>query len=314
MKDADENDYFELAPYFAQNIILPIYTLVDGIYHSIPQLADGRPFVESNLALIDRIMAEDPEYGFKLNETECIILCQTMSVVKFYYKHGVLPNTEGKDNLKQIEIESRAMYDELMEYIFDLAENIFSVFPTIREAFYQDEIAEKKRADEAKTLGLDKTKKVIFIQLTNDGFADHVMSLFGFFDYFIINGKSEFSERVRESDFCCITEVNEVHEMFKKAMKATKRSKKYKTLMSIRDVVVVLMLNNIFQKAYFSDGGDDLHNLFAGAIGIDDGIAVEEVRDFMFKIAKNLEVELCSLANDMEGFRNAINPILEFPV
>lgn len=314
MKDADENDYFELAPYFAQNIILPIYTLVDGIYQSIPQLGDGRPFVESNLALIDRIMAEDPEYGFKLNETECIILCQTMSVVKFYYKHGVLPNTEGKDNLKQIEIESRAMYDELMEYIFDLAENIFSVFPTIREAFYQDEIAEKKRADEAKTLGLDKTKKVIFIQLTNDGFADHVMSLFSFFDYFIINGKSEFSERVRESDFCCITEVNEVHEMFKKAMKATKRSKKYKTLMSIRDVVVVLMLNNIFQKAYFSDGGDDLHNLFAGAIGIDDGIAVEEVRDFMFKIAKNLEVELCSLANDMEGFRNAINPILEFPV
>ena len=155
---------------------------------------------------------------------------------------------------------------------------------------------------------------MIYIQLSNKPVEHHITALFQFFNYFIFNGKSEFSERVRQADFCCITEINEVSNLFAKAVKATKRNKKRRTLLSMRDVVVVVMLNNIFQKAYFSDGGDDLHNLFAGSIINSDGVKVEELRDYMLKIAKSLEEELCKMANPMEGFKETVQPIFDFPV
>ena len=314
MDESYDIDCYETPPFFAQEVIIAIYLLVNGIYQSTPELLKNSPFKKENAALVARIKEADPESVFRLNNTECVVLCQTMSVMKFYYQHVVIPNTEGKENLTEIETQTKNMYDELMEHVLEMANNIFLLFPSLKEPFYEDEVREKKKKEEAKTLGLDKTKCIISIQLSNQALETHITALFDFFDYFIVNGKSNFSERVREADFCCITEIKEVREMFAKAVKATKRSKKKRTLLSMRDVVVVVMLNNIFQKAYFSDAGDDLHNLFAGSIGDIEDLEAEEVRDYMFKVAKNLEEELCKMANPMDGFEEAMEPIFDFPV
>jgi hypothetical protein len=310
----DGIDYHELPPYVAQGVVLPIYMLVDGIYKMAPQLSESRPFVEENAKLRERMKVEDPEIGFRMNYLECVVLCQTMSVIKLYYQNVVVPNTEGKENLLEFEVESRRMFDELMEQVVDISDNIFIVFPLIKEPFYEAEIKEKKKKDEEKTLGLDKTKKILYIGLSNELVAHHIIALFSFFDYFIIKGIFDFSERVRESPFCCITEVKEVKEIFENAMRLTKRNKKRQTKLTLRDVVVLLMVNNIFQKAFFSDGGDELHNFFAHCVDDIDGLAVEEIRNHLLKTAKGLEEEICKLINDRAGFKEAMQPIFDFPV
>ena len=310
----DGVDYYEMPPYVSQEVMLPMYSLVDTICKMAPQLGENLPFVEENAKLRQRMKVEDPETIFRMNYTECVVLCQTMSIVKFYYRHVVVPNTEGKENLLPFEVDSRKMFDELMEQVIEISDNIFIVFPLIKDAFYEPERNEKKISDEAKSLGLDKDKKIIYVNLSNQLIEHHIDALFGFFDYFIIKGTSDFSERVRESDFCCITEVKEVKEIFEKAVKPTKRNKKLKTLLALRDVVVILMMNNIFQKAYFSDGGDDLHNLFANSISDVHDLEVEEGRDHLLKTAKGLEEEMCKLANNMAGFKEAMQPIFDFPV
>jgi len=310
----DGIDYYEMPPYVAQGVILPIYNLVDTICKMAPQLGENLPFVGENAKLRERMNVEDPESSFRMNYLECVVLCQTMSMVKFYHENIVVPKTEGKENLLPFEVDSRKMFDELMERIIKISDSIFIVFPVIKAAFYEQEIREKKISDEAKTLGLDKDKKIIYINLSNHLIEHHITALFSFFDYFIINGTSDFSERVRESDFCCITEVKEVKEIIQKAIKPTKRNKKLKTILSLRDVVVILMMNNVFQKSYFSDGGDDLHYMIESSIDENQDVVAEEVRDHLLKTAKSLEEEMCKLANDMDGFKEAMQPIFDFPV
>jgi len=79
-----------------------------------------------------------------------------------------------------------------------------------------------------------------------------------------------------------------VKELFENAMRLTKRNKKGKTKLTLRDAVVLLMVNNVFQKAFFSDGGDDLHNFFAHCVDDIEGLGVEEVRTNLLKTAKGL--------------------------
>lgn len=310
----DGIDYYEMPPYIVQEVAVPIYTLVENLYKMAPRLLENLPFVEENILLSERMKTEDLEPSFKMNYPECVVFCQTMSVIKFYHRDVVVPNTEGKENLLAFEVDARKMFDELMEQIIEITDNIFMLFPAIRDAFYEPEIKAKKKRDEEKTLGLDKTMRILYIVLSNEIVEHHITALFGFFDYFIIKGSSEFSERVRESAFCCVTEVKEVEEIYDKAVRLTKRNKKRKTYLTLRDVVVILMINHIFQKAYFSDGGDDLHNLLANSISDIDDLKVEEVRSHLLKTAKSLEEEICKLAGGMAGFKEAMQPIFDFPV
>jgi hypothetical protein len=237
-----------------------------------------------------------------------------MSIVKFYYEHVVIPKTAGRDDLTEQEEVTKSICEELMEHVIEIAESIILVFPLIREPFYSEEIAAKKKKDEEKTLGLNKKKKIIELSFDDERVFHHINTLFGFFDYSIVNGITNFSERVRESDFYCITEINEVRVILQKAEKATKRNKSRATKLSLRDVVVLLMINNIFQKAYFSECGDEFDNILASSVSDIDDLEAVEVRDYMLKMAKNIEVEICNYASDRDDFKEAMKPIFDFPV
>ncbi len=314
MKDADEIPYYELPPYTAQDVILPLYNLVNDITRVVPELTCNPAFEEDNNKLKARMKDADTEFPLLMNFLECLAMCEMMGVIKFYYNHAVLPNTEGKENLTEEEILSREMYDEVMQKIIEISDDVFLVFPTIRDVFYEMENAEKKLKEEAKTLGLNKRKKVVYFSLANDLVSQHIVALFSFFDYLIILGTSNFSERVREADFYCITEIKETKKIFERSLKATKRNKDYETRFSLRDLVVLLMINNIFQKAYFSDAGDDLHKVFEDSVSHYNELAPTVIRDHMLKMAKSLEENFCNEALSIKGLDKAMQPIFDFPV
>ncbi len=314
MEDSEEVTYYELPPFIAQGVILHLYTLVDNIFTVVPQLASNPSFAEDNIKLKAKMKATDPEYPLMLTYLECLVMCEMMSIIKFYYKHAVLPNTEGKENLSEQDIASREMYDEVMQKIIEITDDVFLVFPLIKEPFYQMETDEKKQKEEAKTLGLNKKKKVVYFSLANDLVSHHISSLFAFFEYLIIYGTSNFSERVREADFCCITEIKETKKIFERSLKATKKNKDYETKFSLREVVVILMINNIFQKTYFSDGGDDLHKIFVDSVSHYSEVTATEMRDHMLRMAKSLEDNFCSEELSIKGLKEAMKPIFDFPV
>ncbi len=296
-------------------MILPMYSLTDGIAQVIPQMTLKEEFDEDNIKLKARLSVADPESTFKMTEHECLVMCQMMGVIKFYHHHIVVAGMEGNNNVTQEQLDAREMFDEVIEEIKELSDTIFEVFPDIREPFYADETNRKKQKDEAKTLGLDKTVVATQISIANPAMSHYMANLFAFFDFFIILGVSDFSERVREADFCCITEVNEVREIYKNAVKATKRDAQYPTSLTLRDVVVFLMLNNLFQKITFSDAGDELENMFEETATRGGGKATaKDMRTHMLKLAKILEDHLYNAAIDIDGFKEAIRPILNFPV
>ena len=314
MQDSDEVTYYELPPFFAQGVILPLYNLVDNISKNVPQLTCNPSFDEENAKLKARMKSEDNEFPLMMNQTECLVMCEMMCVIKFYYKNAILPNTEGRDNLTEQEIASRESYDEVMRKIYEITDEVFLVFPFIKEVFYQSENEEKRQKEEAKTLGLNKKKKIVYFSLANDLVSHHISALFSFFECLIINGTSNFSERVREADFCCITEIKETKKLFEKSIKATNKDKEYQTKFSLRDVVVILMINNIFQKTYFSDGGDDLHDVIEDSVSGYNDLAATEVRDHMLKMAKALEENFCNKELSLKGLDKAMQPIFDFPV
>ena len=314
MSDTNEILYYEMPPFVAKEIMIPINQFVDNIYKAIPQLAFDDSFVEKNNKLRARMENEDPESSFRMNDLECITLCQVMSVVKFYNNNVVIPNTVGRGDLTDEEEGIRRMCEELMEHVIEIADSIIQVFPLIREPFYSEEIAAKKKKDEEKTLGLNKKKKIIELSFDDERVFNHINALYGFFDYTIVNGSTNFSERVRESDFYCITEINEVRIILQKAEKATKRNKDRRTKLSLRDVVVLLMVNNIFQKAYFSECGDELDQILESSVADKGDLAATQIRDYMLRMAKNIEKEICKYADDNEDFKVAMQPIFDFPV
>ena len=315
MKQPDEIIYYELPPTFATDMILPMYSLTDGIAQVIPQMTLKEEFDEANVKLKARLSAADPESSFKMTEHECLVMCQMMGVIKFYHHYIVVAGMEGMENPSQEQLNTREMFDEVIEQIQELSDAIFEVFPSIKEPFYFDENNRKKQKDEAKTLGLDKTVVATQISIASPAMSHYMANLFAFFDFFIMLGVSDFSERVREADFCCITEVNEVREIFKKAVKATKRKATYATSLTLRDIVVLLMLNNLFQKTTFSDAGDELENIFEETAIRGEGKATaKDMRNHMLKLAKILEDHLYNAAIDIDGFEKAIRPIFNFPV
>ena len=161
---------------------------------------------------------------------------------------------------------------------------------------------------------MNKKKKIVYFHLSKEELELHITELFGFFENFIMKGTYTFCERLRNSDFFCITEIKEVQQIFEKAKIPKKNNKKLKTHLSLRDVVVILMLNNMYQKAYFSDGGDDMDATLTNAISGIDGVELEGVRGFMLKLAKNLEEQMSEAAINVLGFKEAMQPIYDFEV
>ena len=74
------------------------------------------------------------------------------------------------------------------------------------------------------------------------------------------------------------------------------------------------MLNNISQKAYFSDGGDAIEELFDRMMQKLANYEPGKLRNFMLKHAKLLEEYMYGIAKNTEGFEEAMKPILAFEV
>ena len=80
MEDAEEITYYELPPFFAQGIILPLYDLVDNISKIVPQLTCNPSFEEENAKLKARFKAED-------NEFTLMMVIEPTANVRTVWKH-----------------------------------------------------------------------------------------------------------------------------------------------------------------------------------------------------------------------------------
>ena len=81
-----------------------------------------------------------------------------------------------------------------------------------------------------------------------------------------------------------------------------------------RDVVVMLMMNSISQKSYFADCGDDLIAYYQSQIIEEDDISATEIRDHILRYGETLIEYIYEAVKDKKGFKEAIQPIFEFPV
>ena len=314
MDEPQEIAYYELPPFYISNLIIPMFNIAESVSKIVPELGPNPEFVDITDSLYARIYIANSEDPFLFGYHDCLVVLEIMSKLKFYYRNAVLPNTEGKEILTKEEFAARNMFDNLMLQIKEIADGIIKVFPILAEPFYQEEKRIQKEKDEAKTLGLDKTTPIILMSLANEQWADYIESLFDLFELFIWLGTSEFSERVRAADFCCITEVREFKQFFDTTLEITKIDKDYKFSLSLRDVVVMLMMNSISQKAYFADCGDDLIAFYQSQIIEEDDISAIEVRNHMLRYGETLKEYIYDAVKDKKGFQEAIQPIFDFPV
>ena len=314
MQEPEEVVYYELPAFYADRLILPMYDIVKGIIVALPGLAFDPDFAEMHDSVKESMKVTDPEMPFVMTHNDCLVVCEMMSVLKFYFYRVVMPDTDVRDSLTEADKKIMEMYETCMTHIHEIGSDIVAVFPALGERFYQNETMIKNEKEAAKTLGLNKTTMIIQFSLVDEEWAIYMNTLFVFFDFFIMQSESDFSERVRAADFCCVTEVHEVHEILKSAMAATKFDKEYTTSFSLRDVVVVLMLNNISQKAYFSDIGDEIHNLYDDVMQKFADYKPGNLRNYMLKRAKLLEDYVYNIAVNTQGFEEAMKPILAFAV
>ncbi len=314
MKEPEEVVYYKLPPFYAERIILPLYKIVEEIAVTLPSFMLNPEFAEMHTSVKERMMAADQEMPFIMNYHDCMVVCEMMIMIKFYYYQVEVPCTEGRDDLREDEKKSLEMFEICMKHIKDIGDDIVAVFPVLTKPFFQDETKIKKEKDEAKTLGLDKTTMAIQFSLADKAWSSYIIGLFTCFNYFIMQGESDFSARVRAAPFCCVTEVREVREIFNNALAETNLDEDYIASFSLRDVVVLLMMNNISQKAFFSDGGDKMHDFYDKVTNDAIGDKSVNMRDYMLMYAKVLQEIVCHLAKNTEGFEEAMKPILAFAV
>ena len=74
------------------------------------------------------------------------------------------------------------------------------------------------------------------------------------------------------------------------------------------------MLNNIWQKNYFSDGGDEIHTVLDDCLKDKGRATTEEIRNYMLATAKELDEYLRLQACQTDGFEEAMQPIYDFAV
>ncbi len=314
MEESEEIAYYELPPYYIGNIITPLFVLQDGISKNIPALGPNLDFEDISESLQTRMSIAKQEESFLMGYHDCLVVLEMMGKIKFYYHHAILPNVEGNEKLIEEDFEMLEMFKGIMAQIKEIGDAIIAIFPILEEPFYQDERRMEKEKEEAKTLGLDKTTTIVQISLSLERWSIFLTSIFVIFEYFIWLGDSEFSARVRAADFCCITEIREVKALLEKEIAATKLDPLYPTSFSLRDVIVLMMMNTILQKAFFSDCAEDMDVRFASAMKDHGDVDPNKMRDYVLSHATAINEYLYEQAEDEEGFLEAIQPINDFPV
>ena len=314
MEESEEIAYYELPPFYIGNIITPLFILSEGLGKTIPLLGPNPNYADIAESLQTRISIAKSEEVFMMSYQDCLVVLEVMSKIKFYYNRIILPNIENNENLIQEDFEMFEMFKSIIEQIKEIGDAMIAIFPILEEPFYADERRLKKEKEEAKSLGLDKTTTIVQMSLSNERWSKFVTSIFVLFEYFIWLGESEFSQRVREADFCCITEIREVKELIEREIAATKLDQHHPTSFSLRDVIVLMMINTILQKAYFSDCADELYASFSDPMKDDEEQNPKKLRDYVLSHAAAVNEYLLEQACDKEGFQEALEPIDEFPV
>lgn len=137
-----------------------------------------------------------------------------------------------------------------------------------------------------------------------------IKASFAFFDCLIIGSDSNFSSRVLGANFCCATEIKEITARYNLAVEAAKLDGAYEMIISLRDVVVILMVNNIWQKSYFSNGGDEVHALLEKSLFGEANATMEQMREFLLTNANTLYVHLCNQATTRKVLKKQCNLIM----
>ncbi len=188
--------------------------------------------------------------------------------------------------------------------------------PILNKPFCENETVAKIILNAIKTLGLDKEKVVAYLCMVEVAKVNLINATFAFFTRFLLYGESNFSNRLHEESFCCTTEIREVAELFNQAREKAKLDEDYAMPLSLRDVVMLLMVNNLFQKNYFSDGGDEVYEVLESLHTEEEKekATTEEIRDYMLCTARELDDYLSTQASHVDGFAEAMQPIYDFAV
>ena len=135
MQDSEEVVYYELPPSYAGKLILPMYHIVEGIIAALPGLAFDADFAEMHDSVKERMKVADPEMPFMMAHDDCMVVCEMMSILKFYYYRVIMPNTEVRDSLSEADKKAMDMYEICMPLIKEIGGRIVAVFPPLGEPF-----------------------------------------------------------------------------------------------------------------------------------------------------------------------------------
>ena len=315
MQQPDEITYYELPPFCIPNLIFPAYAISDSVWECTAELENNPTYEKNNNALRERMLAANPQDVFKLSFLDCVVMGQMLNFIEFYHDNILLPKTKGNYHFTEKEKAHKDMLDGMMARLASISEDIYSIIPMMDRSFCEDETIVQLLVNAIKTLGLDKEKKVASLHIAEGHEMVALISAsFAFFDRFALYGELDFSNRLREAGFCCTTEIKEVTKLFNLAIEEAKLDEDYEMPLSLRDVVVILMLNNIWQKNYFSDGGDEIHTVLDDCLKDKGRATTEEIRNYMLATAKELDEYLRLQACQTDGFEEAMQPIYDFAV
>ena len=315
MEQPDEIVYYELSPFCVPTLILPAYEIMDNVWECSAELVHNPTYENNTNALKERMVAADPKDTFKLRFLDCVVMGQMLNFIEFYYDKILLPKTKGSYHFTEKEKAHKEILDEMMEQISRISEDIYALIPMMDRSFCEDETLIDVLVNVMKTLGLDKETKVAGMYIAEEHeMVALINASFSFFDRFTLYGESDFSLRVQQAGFCCSTEIREVKVLFNEAKEKAKLEEDYEMSLSLRDVVVLLMLNNIWQKNYFSDGGDEVHGVLDDCLKEEGRATTEQIRDYMLGTAKELDEYLRLQAWQTDGFTEAMQPIYDFAV
>ena len=315
MQNIDTIIFYELPPYCVPNTILPAYAIMDSVWDSNDELVHNPTYENNTNALKGRMENWNPKDTFGLTFLDCVVMGQMLNFIEFYYEKILLPKTKCVYPFTVKEKAHKEQLDGMMEQISSISEDIYTLIPTMDRSICDDPIIVQLFIDSIKTLGLDKEKEVASLLFEEEREMVSIMKIsFAFFDRFIFAGDSDFSTRVLGANFCCSAEIKEVTAIYNIAVEKAEVDETYEMKLSLRDVVVLLMLNNIWQKCYFSDGGDEVHSVIENCLTEGGNATMEQMREFLLVNARALDKHLNSQALDAEGFKEAMQPIYDFAV
>ena len=316
MQQPDEIIYYQVPPFCVLTILLPAYAISDNVWGSTAELVNNPTFEKNKEALKERMEAADPHVDFEMTFLDCVLICQVLSFLEFYYESILLPKKNSNYHFTEKETAHKEILDAIIDQIIKIREEIFVVLPILNKPFCEDKAATKIIANAIKTLGLDKEKVVACLCMVEVEKVNLINAAFAFFTRFLLYGESDFSNRLHEEVFCCTTEIREVEELFYQAKEKAKLNEEYAMPLSLRDLVVLFMMNNLFQKNYFSDGDDEVYEVLESlhTEEEEEKASTEDIRDYMLRTARELDDYLRAIGSHVDGFAEAMQPIYDFAV